>query len=46
MNKAIKRERHLMPTLDDIVEQVQGAKYFAKLDLNSALKQIELDEES
>ena len=36
MNRAIKHERHLMPTLDDVVEQVHWAKFFAKLDMNSA----------
>lgn len=46
VNRAIKRERHLMPTLEELVQQVQGAKLFTKLDLNSAFEQIELDEES
>lgn len=33
-NRAIQRERHITPTLDDIVIKLNGAKYFSKLDLN------------
>ena len=35
-----------MPTLEEIVQQVQGAKISTKLNLNSAFEQVELDEES
>ena len=45
-NKAIKRTRHVMPTLDDILMRLNGAKVFSKLDLNSGYHQLELDEES
>ena len=33
-NKAIKRERHITPTLNDITLNMNGAKLFSKLDLN------------
>ena len=45
-NKAILRERHVMPTIDDIISNVNGAKIFSKLDLNSGYHQLEIDPES
>lgn len=33
-NKAIQRERHITPTIDDIITDLNGAKIFSKLDLN------------
>ena len=45
-NQAIKRTRHIMPTLDDILMRLNGATVFSKLDLNSGYHQLELDEES
>ena len=45
-NKAIERERHPQPTIDDLVTELNGACYFSKLDLNSAYHQLELDESS
>lgn len=45
-NKAIQRERHLTPTIDEIIAKVNGARHFAKLDLNAGYHQIELAEES
>ena len=45
-NKAIRRERHVTPTIDDIIQKVNGAQCFAKLDLNAGYHQIELAEES
>ena len=33
-NKAINRERYLMPTLDEVVHDLNGTKVFRKLDLN------------
>ena len=45
-NTAIKRTRHYMPSLDDILMQLNGAKVFSKLDLNQGYHQLELDEES
>ena len=45
-NKAIQRERHITPTIDDIIADLNGAKVFTKLDLNAGYHQIELAPES
>ncbi|KAJ1119863.1 hypothetical protein NDU88_008048 [Pleurodeles waltl] len=45
-NKAIKRERHITPTMDDIIADLNGAQWFSKLDLNAGYHQLELDPES
>ncbi|KAJ1109821.1 hypothetical protein NDU88_007179 [Pleurodeles waltl] len=42
-NKAIKRERHITPTMDDIIADLNGAEWFSKLDLNAGYHQLELD---
>ena len=34
VNKAVLRERHVMPTVDDIISDLNGATTFSKLDLN------------
>ena len=41
-NKAIKREKHLMPTINDLVADFNGATLFSKLDLSSGYHQLEL----
>ena len=46
INTAIKREKYPIPTLDSIVDDMHGAKLFAKLDLKEAYTQLVLDEES
>ena len=43
-NKAIKRVRYLIPTVDEISQELNGAKFFSKLDLAQAYHQLELDE--
>jgi hypothetical protein len=45
-NKAIERERHITPTLDDILSDLDGAMVFSALDLAHGYHQLELDEES
>ena len=45
-NKAVKREKHLMPTIDDLVADLNGATRFSKLDLSSGYHQLELAPES
>ena len=45
-NKAIKRERHLTPTLDEIMADLNNSKVFSKLDLNQGYHQLELHEDS
>ena len=45
-NKAIRRERHVTPTIDDIIFELNGSSYFTKLDLNKGYHQVELTTES
>jgi hypothetical protein len=45
-NDAIKRVRHLIPTVEDISLELNGAQWFSKLDLSQAYHQLELDEAS
>ena len=45
-NKAVKREKHLMPTLDELITDRDGATVFSTLDLTSGYHQLELDPES
>ena len=45
-NTAIERTRFPTPTVDDLIFKLKGAKYFAKLDLSSAFRQLELHEDS
>ena len=42
----ILRERHPQPTIDDLVTELNCARYFSKLDLSSAYHQLALEEES
>ena len=46
INTAIERERHPMPTTEDLIVKLNGAKYFSKIDLNKGYHQLELAEES
>ena len=45
-NRAIGREKHPMPTLDDLTAVLYGAKVFSKLDMTQANPQLEIDEDS
>ena len=45
-NKAIKRERHPSPTVDDLIHILNGATVFSKLDLRAGYHQLMLAEES
>ena len=45
-NKAIIRERHPIPTIDEVLEDMQEASVFSKLDLKWGYHQVELSEES
>ncbi len=45
-NKAIKREKHPVPTAEEILQEISEAKVFTKLDLNMAFHQIELHPDS
>ena len=45
-NEAIVRERHPIPTVDDILYHLNGSKVFSKLDLKWGFHQIELEQQS
>ena len=45
-NQAIIRERIPIPTVDEVIENLNGSAVFSKLDLRLGFHQIELDEES
>ena len=45
-NKAIKREHHPSPTVDDLIHTLNGATVFSKLDLKSGYHQLSLAPES
>lgn len=46
LNKYVKKEQHLIPTLNEILPKLNNAKYFSVLDLKEGFYQVELDEES
>ena len=45
-NQAVKREKHLMPTTDDLLADLNGATLFSTPDLSSGYHQLELALES
>ncbi|XP_033112370.1 uncharacterized protein LOC117113191 [Anneissia japonica] len=45
-NKAIKRERYPMPTIEELITELNGATLFSTLDLSAVYHQFELDDES
>ena len=45
-NKAIGREKHPMPTVDDLIADLNSSTVFSKLDLTNAYHQLELEESS
>ena len=46
LNKNVCRERHILPSVEQTLAQLQGAKMFTKLDANSGFWQIKLSEKS
>ena len=46
LNKAIKREHFQLPTKEEILRKLTGAKFFSKLDATAGFHQITLDEKS
>ena len=46
LNKAIKREHHPIPILDQITPKLTGAKLFSKLNARNGYWNVKLDEES
>ena len=45
-NTAIKRERHSTPTINELMNDLNGATVSSKLDLNQGYNQLELEESS
>lgn len=45
-NTAILQERHITPTIDDLIHDLNGAAVFSKLDLKAGYHQLELDADS
>lgn len=45
-NAAIKRTRHVIPTLEELRYKLNGAKHFTKLDMKHGYMQLELNPES
>ena len=45
-NRAIQRERHISPTLDDLIHDLNGACVFSHLDLRSGYHQLEIHPDS
>lgn len=45
-NKAIRRVKHPMPTVDELIHDLNGCKVFTKLDLEQGYHQIELHPDS
>ncbi|KAK3705420.1 hypothetical protein RRG08_033998 [Elysia crispata] len=45
-NQAVMRESHPIPTVDEVLHDMNGAKVFSKLDLKYGYHQIELDPDS
>ncbi|XP_055698689.1 uncharacterized protein K02A2.6-like [Phlebotomus papatasi] len=43
VNKAIKRENHMMPVLEDFLPRIGRAEIFSRLDIKNAFHQLELD---
>ena len=40
LNQAVKRERYIIPTMDDVIHKLKGSSIFSKLDLDSGFWQI------
>lgn len=45
-NTAVKRVRHPIPTIDELLQEMNSSRIFSKLDVTSAYHQIELEPES
>ena len=46
LNENVCGERHILPSVEQVLAQIGDAKHFSKLDANSGFWQIELDEQS
>lgn len=46
LNDSVKRSRHILPSVEQSLAQLGGAKVFSKLDANSGFWQVKLDQKS
>lgn len=46
VNKAVLRETHPLPTVDDIRWKLNGSTYFSRLDIKDAFHQLKLEDDS
>ena len=46
LHEAIERERHPIPTIEEVLHDLNGSSVFSKLDLKLGFHQVELDAES
>lgn len=46
LNEAVKRERYILPTLDDLLHKLRGSTIYSKLDATSGFWQLPLDDET
>jgi hypothetical protein len=45
LNKAMIKNQYLLPRIDDLFDQMKGAKIFSKIDLRSGYQQLRIKEE-
>ena len=45
LNKVTVRNKYLLPRIDDLFDQLQGAQYFSKLDLRTGYHQLRIRDE-
>ena len=45
-NTAVVREQHPIPTVEEVIQRMNGSTVFSKIDLNSGFHQLELEETS
>ena len=43
LNKIIVRNRYSIPRIDDLLDQLKGAKYFSKIDLKLGYHQVQIE---
>ena len=46
LNRSIKVDQHPIPTLDVLLDKLQGGRFYSKIDLADAYLQLELDDEA
>ena len=46
LNRSVKRERHILPSVEDTLAQLRNGKVFSKLNANSGFWQVRLAKES